>query len=71
MTTQVWTIEVNKGEGHIDDMMLAHGYVKYDYLSYFHSRLDAVYVKKPNAVQYPWGTETEFLQWKRYQRCDV
>ncbi|ETO34757.1 methyltransferase FkbM family [Reticulomyxa filosa] len=62
---KVWTIEVNRNELGIDEIMLAHGYVKDYHLTFFQSRLDAVYVKRPAPMQVPWQTHEEWLQWKK------
>jgi len=66
---KVWSIEVNKNEGNIDEIMLSHGYIKYDYLSFFQKRLDAIYVKKVIKTEYPW--KKDFNEWRKYKRCQA
>eukprot|EP01083_Nonionella_stella_P024668 68015_1 len=65
---KVWSIEINKNEGLIDELMLRYGFMKYQYLSYFNSRLDAIYLKVQTKVKLPWNAE-EREQWSKYQRC--
>merc|ERR1712228_130858 len=67
---KVWSIEINKNEGLIDELMLKNGFIKFTYLSYFQSRLDAIYVKMPiSSVQLPWIDEIEKNKWSKYKRC--
>ena len=66
---KVWSIEINKNEGLIDELMLHYGFVKWQYLTYFQSRLDAIYVKMPITMELPWTDSAEEDQWSKYQRC--
>ncbi|ETO05719.1 methyltransferase FkbM family [Reticulomyxa filosa] len=66
---KVWSIEVNKNEILIDEIMLAHGYVKETYLTFYMNGLDAVYVWKPRVMKEPWKEEQR-AHWKRYKRCE-
>ena len=66
---KVWSIEINKNEGLIDELMLRSGFMKFEYLSYFQSRLDAIYVKVPVSVKLPWIDEEGRNKWSKYKRC--
>ena len=66
---KVWSIEINKNEGLIDELMLRNGFLKFEYLSYFNKRLDAIYLKVQTAVKFPFKDEQERDQWSKYQRC--
>ncbi len=66
---KVWSIEINKNEGLIDELMMKNGFMKFGYLSYFHSRLDAIYIKTPIAVRLPWIDKQEQEMWNKYSRC--
>ena len=67
---KIWTIEINKNEGLIDEIMLINGYIKYQYLSYFHSRLDAIYIKNQENIKFPWVDSQDSDKWMKYTRCD-
>lgn len=66
---KVWSIEINKNEGLIDELMLRNGFMKFEYLSYFNKRLDAIYVKVPIPVKFPFKDQQEKDQWSKFQRC--
>merc|ERR1711971_818045 len=68
-SVKVWAIEINKNEGLIDELMLRNGFMKVEYLSYFQSRLDAIYVQRTTPVQLPWSDEEEREKWSKYERC--
>ena len=66
---KIWTIEINKGEEPIDEIMLHYGYMKLQYLTFFQYRLDAVYVKQQyKEIRLPWSEEKEEW-WTKYARC--
>eukprot|EP01084_Bolivina_argentea_P123049 218093_1 len=66
---KVWSIEINKNEGLIDELMLKYGFIKFGYLSYLRSRLDAIYVKMPMTVKLPWINKEDEENWSKYPRC--
>ena len=68
-SVKVWSIEINKNEGLIDELMLRNGFMKVEYLSYFQSRLDAIYVQRTRPAELPWTSEEEREKWSKYERC--